>query len=58
MQRIASSLLSVCCALFCTFGLLASFEPGNHRMWTIVYGVFLGLFLMAAILPWISWRQR
>lgn len=36
-------------ALFCLYGLLASFEPGNDIWWKIGYGVGIVIFLSLAM---------
>jgi hypothetical protein len=38
LARILGSLALLGIALFCVFGFLASFEPGNGILWKIVYG--------------------
>jgi hypothetical protein len=37
--RIVGSLALLAIALFCAFGFIASFEPGNGWPWKVVYGV-------------------
>ena len=35
---IALALIFMVLALFCVYGLIASFEPGNSMLWRIGYG--------------------
>jgi hypothetical protein len=45
-------------AVFCTFGVIASGEPGpNHHLYRIGYSV-AGIFAVAAIIAMIAFRKR
>ena len=48
--RILLALVSLAIALFCGFGFLDSFEPGNGLIWKIGYGALACGFFAGAVL--------
>jgi hypothetical protein len=49
LARILGALALLAIVLFCVFGFLASFEPGNGVQWKIGYGVLGSGCLTAAV---------
>jgi uncharacterized membrane protein len=51
LARIVGAFMLLALALFCLFGFLASFEPGNGLLWKAGYGALAcGCFAMAVAL--------
>jgi hypothetical protein len=50
LARILAALVLLAIALFCAFGFLASFEPGNGLIWKVGYGALGCGFLFGAVL--------
>ncbi|MGH7969766.1 MAG: hypothetical protein ACREIC_13665, partial [Limisphaerales bacterium] len=48
LSRILAALVLLVSGLFCGFGFLASFEPGNGLAWRVVYGALTCCFLSGA----------
>jgi hypothetical protein len=49
LARILAALVLFAMFLFCTFGFLASFEPGNGMLWKVGYGALACGFLLGAV---------
>jgi len=49
LARILAALVLLAMALFCAFGFLASFEPGNGLIWKVGYGALACGFLVGAV---------
>lgn len=49
LARILAALVLLAMALFCAFGFLASFEPGNGILWKFGYGALACGFLVGAV---------
>jgi hypothetical protein len=49
LARILGALVLLAMALFCAFGFLASFEPGNGLIWKLGYGALACGFLVGAV---------
>jgi hypothetical protein len=49
LLRIVGALMLLATSLFCTFGFLASFEPGNGFIWKVGYGTLACGFLFGAV---------
>jgi hypothetical protein len=49
LARIFGALAMLAIALFCVFGFLAPFEPGNGFLWKVVYGAVGCAFMTGAV---------
>lgn len=49
LARILGALVLLALFLFCAFGFLASFEPGNGLIWKVGYGALACGFLVGAV---------
>lgn len=45
-------------AAFCFYGLLATFEPGNHLAWRIAYSAGIVLCLVGCVATWVMTGKR
>lgn len=58
LVRVLGALVSTAMAVFCGFGFLDSFEPGNGILWKVGYGTLACGFLAGAVfLVWGGFRE-